>query len=232
MAEIGALQEEWRIWEDDLAFEQRIAAGAMGEVWKGSWAMLPERDVAIKEVFLNMSDVVQKPKISHDSRSIAIEKRLQRREKRRQARIDAKKRKMKKKIVGDTIDLSSSLLSNEHTPGNDLHNGGADSEERSLGNVSTLLHSSSVTPKSEIVDQAAFSDKEIALLARLRHRRGVLFHGAGQLSTGQLFLVTEFMHGGDLRSTLDRNKHENNLTWRNRVSIAKDIAEGMAFLHG
>merc|ERR1711871_747965 len=129
-------------------------------------------------------------------------------------------------------DLSTSLLTStrrsEHIDGKNH----SDSDKEELIDVSSVLHSSSVLSKSDLADQAAFSDKEIALLSRLRHRRVVLFHGAGQLTTGQLFLVTEFMHGGDLRSTLDRNKHENNLTWRNRVSIAKDIAEGMAFLHG
>jgi serine/threonine protein kinase len=114
---------------------------------------------------------------------------------------------------------------------------GAASKARQLYGFSTTSRF------GDSADQAAFSDKEIALLSRTRHRRVVLFHGAGQLSSGQLFLVTEFMHGGDLRSTLDRNRNlmmgGNGggdagllLSWRMRVSIAKDIAEGMAFLHG
>ena len=232
MAEIGALQEGWRIWEDDLAFKQRIAAGAMGEVWKGSWAMLPERDVAIKKMFLNMSDVVQKPRLSNNARNDAIEKRLQRREKRRQARMGSKKKKKKKKKTSnDSTDLSESLLNSDQKSERIDKRIYVDSSKKEISEVSTMLHSASVLSRSDVVDQAAFSDKEIALLSRLRHRRVVLFHGAGQLSTGQLFLVTEFMHGGDLRSALDRNKKENRLTWHNRVSIAKDIAEGMAFLH-
>ena len=57
----------------------------------------------------------------------------------------------------------------------------------------------------ELEKQGAFADKEVAMMARMgRHRALVLFHGCGTLKNGQLFLVSEFMSGGDLRHALDK----------------------------
>ncbi len=79
-------------------------------------------------------------------------------------------------------------------------------------------------------DGTVFRDKEISLLMRTRHRRVVLFHGAGRLeTTGEIFLVSEFMSGGDLMTWLSDGRV---FPFRERVDVARDIAEGMAFLHG
>merc|ERR1711871_1363900 len=74
-----------------------------------------------------------------------------------------------------------------------------------------------------------FKDKEISLLMRTRHRRIVLFHGAGLLRTGEIFLVSELMTGGDLAGLLMDAKRD--FRWSQRLLVARDIAEGMAFLH-
>lgn len=78
-------------------------------------------------------------------------------------------------------------------------------------------------------DGTVFREKEISLLMRTRHRRVVLFHGAGRLEkTGEIFLVSEFMPGGDLRTWLSDGRE---FSFRDRVDVARDIAEGMSFLH-
>ena len=90
-----------------------------------------------------------------------------------------------------------------------------------------------ITPDSmdEVLTNGAFGDQEVALLTKTPSHRNVLFViGAGQLKkTGQIFLVSEFMSGGDLRTLLDRTSEL--LPWKRRVQMASDIAEGMAFLH-
>ena len=66
---------------------------------------------------------------------------------------------------------------------------------------------------------------------RTRHRRVVLFLGAGSLLTGkrEIFVLLEFLPGGDLRMLLDDRSKA--LEWPARLRIASDIAEGMSFLH-
>jgi serine/threonine protein kinase len=87
-----------------------------------------------------------------------------------------------------------------------------------------------VTPNSDI-SRGAFGDREVALLAKTPPHKNIVFViGAGQLrESSQIFLVSEFMSGGDLRSLLDN--HEKKLTWERRLQIASDISEGMLFLH-
>ena len=87
-----------------------------------------------------------------------------------------------------------------------------------------------VTPDSD-VSRGAFGDREVALLAKTPPHKNIVFViGAGQSKiNSQIFLVSEFMSGGDLRTLLD---HWNtDLPWARRLQIAKDIAEGMTFLH-
>lgn len=47
---------------------------------------------------------------------------------------------------------------------------------------------------------------------------------------GDFYIVTEWVDGGNLR-TLTKDKNDT-FTWSNKVSIARDIAVAMAFLHG
>ncbi len=80
--------------------------------------------------------------------------------------------------------------------------------------------------------RGAFGDKEIAFLAKMPSHPNIVFRvGAGQLSTGRVFLVSEFMAGGDLRSFLDNVPTPAALGWERRVRFARDVADGMAFLH-
>tara|TARA_B100000795_G_scaffold258800_1_gene233220 strand:+ start:2250 stop:3062 length:813 start_codon:yes stop_codon:yes gene_type:complete len=62
-----------------------------------------------------------------------------------------------------------------------------------------------------------------------KHPRIVMFLGAGQMASNNIFLVSEFLNGGDLFSRLERKTHT--LSWTDRLIILRDIAEGMAFFH-
>ena len=84
-----------------------------------------------------------------------------------------------------------------------------------------------------ILEKGAFGDREVALLAKTPPHKNIVFViGAGQLrGNNQIFLVSEFMSGGDLRHLLDNHTDMKTIPWSNRLQIASDIAEGMAFLH-
>jgi len=47
--------------------------------------------------------------------------------------------------------------------------------------------------------------------------------------TGDIYIVTEFIPGGNLRQTL--KNHELELSWERRIGFAKDIALAMTYLH-
>ena len=95
----------------------------------------------------------------------------------------------------------------------------------SIDELTSNVRGRSVSDRNAIV----FRDKEIELMMRTRHRRVVFFFGAGQMQRGNVFLVSEFMHGGDLTTRIMNSQP---LSWPQRAQIAADVAEGMAFLHG
>lgn len=73
----------------------------------------------------------------------------------------------------------------------------------------------------------AFS-REVAVLVKMRHPNLVLFMGA---YLGEpLCIATEFCAGGDLFHLLHQKK-EVFLSWEQKLSLLKDIARGMHFLH-
>ena len=81
-----------------------------------------------------------------------------------------------------------------------------------------------------------FDDTETLLLQRLRHPRLVLFFGTGLLKKSKrMFIVTEYLDGGDLMSFIRRSASSSNYTslypWTQRLNHAMNIAEGMQFLH-
>ncbi|XP_051174034.1 LIM domain kinase 1 isoform X2 [Leptopilina boulardi] len=69
--------------------------------------------------------------------------------------------------------------------------------------------------------------KEVAVLRSLHHNNVLRFIGV-LYKDKKLHLVTEFIAGGTLREKLHDGKH---LPWEQRISFAKDIAAGMAYLH-
>ncbi|OQR95988.1 protein kinase [Achlya hypogyna] len=79
-------------------------------------------------------------------------------------------------------------------------------------------------------EEAVLFSKEIQTMGRLSHPKIVEFIGATWTSGYDLSAVTEFMDGGDVRTLLENQKI--NLSWKKqKISIAIDTAEALAYLH-
>lgn len=70
--------------------------------------------------------------------------------------------------------------------------------------------------------------KEVAVLRSLHHTNVLRFIGV-LYKEKKLHLVTEYIAGGTLRELIHDISQP--LPWEQRVSFAKDIAAGMAYLH-
>lgn len=77
-------------------------------------------------------------------------------------------------------------------------------------------------------DNRSRSLREIQILNKLEHPHILRYVGAC-VHEGQLHPLTEYVDGGSLEDLLRDSKQE--VPWRTRVKIARDIASGMAFLH-
>ena len=84
---------------------------------------------------------------------------------------------------------------------------------------------------SGVMDSAASVDfeRECAVLQRVQHPNLLSFYGHGVTSDNRNFIVTELMAGGSLASALHDSTVD--LPWHVRVSIALQVATGMAYLH-
>jgi LIM domain kinase 1 len=77
-------------------------------------------------------------------------------------------------------------------------------------------------------DMQKYIQRELATLKGLRHPNIVQLLGLCKDDTG-IYIVTEFIPGGDLRSKLKDSDLE--LSWHLRVKIAIDVAYAMNYLH-
>lgn len=78
-------------------------------------------------------------------------------------------------------------------------------------------------------EEVGFS-REIQTMARLTHPKIVRFIGCTWTSVKDLSAVTEFMDGGDVRTLLENRKID--LSWqKEKISIAIDVAEALAYMH-
>ncbi|ELR17849.1 protein kinase domain containing protein [Acanthamoeba castellanii str. Neff] len=77
-------------------------------------------------------------------------------------------------------------------------------------------------------DMQKYIEREMATLKGLRHPNIVQLLGLCKDDTG-IYIVTEFIPGGDLRSKLKDDSLE--LSWLLRVKIAIDVAYAMNYLH-
>jgi len=88
-----------------------------------------------------------------------------------------------------------------------------------------------VAVKQETVrhkDLAKYLASEVAVLRAVSHPHLLRYVGAAEHNRS-VALVTEFMSGGDLRSILGNKAVE--LSWRLRLTLARDALEGIAHLH-
>jgi len=85
--------------------------------------------------------------------------------------------------------------------------------------------------RDELADEPGlaerFQDEGIAL-ATLRHPNIVSVLDVGRAETGQLYLLMEWIEGGDLRTTL---KRETRLPWRDAVTLTTQLLSGLAEAH-
>lgn len=70
--------------------------------------------------------------------------------------------------------------------------------------------------------------RELGILRESRHPNVVQFMGTTQ-HEGRLFMVTEYVGGGNLKSWIKDKSRD--LSWRLRVSFALDVARALAYLH-
>jgi len=81
------------------------------------------------------------------------------------------------------------------------------------------------------------NSQEIKFLMRTRHRRLVMFVGFGICGDGtkDMFVVMEYLSGGDLSSRIWRSSTSSNNgnypSWSHRIRWITDIAEGLTYLH-
>lgn len=79
-------------------------------------------------------------------------------------------------------------------------------------------------------EEAIAFSREIMTMSRLVHPKIVRFIGATWTNSKDLGGVTEYMDGGDVRTLLENRKID--LSWRReKISMAVDIAEGLAYMH-
>eukprot|EP00003_Mantamonas_plastica_P001788 TRINITY_DN11291_c0_g1_i6.p1 TRINITY_DN11291_c0_g1~~TRINITY_DN11291_c0_g1_i6.p1 ORF type:complete len:150 (+),score=29.70 TRINITY_DN11291_c0_g1_i6:143-592(+) len=77
-------------------------------------------------------------------------------------------------------------------------------------------------------EMRAYLAREISVLQRARHPNIVQFMGTSTHSSG-VYIVTEYVAGGTLRSMLEQENLD--LIWSQRVRMLTDICKAMNFLH-
>jgi len=70
---------------------------------------------------------------------------------------------------------------------------------------------------------------EIKIMSTLDHKNILKFLGASITSSGDVFLVTEFMDHGSVKDVID--KTQGKMDWKLKIRFAIDAARGMAYLH-
>jgi len=77
-------------------------------------------------------------------------------------------------------------------------------------------------------DSDMMSHNEVKWMQRARHSRLVMFLGCGrEPRRNNIFVVMEYMNGGNFLDALESRR----LSWKKRVRILCDVAEGMMYVH-
>ncbi|GJJ10054.1 hypothetical protein Clacol_004280 [Clathrus columnatus] len=78
-------------------------------------------------------------------------------------------------------------------------------------------------------DVGKYFEREYRLMKEARHPNVVLYLGLSRAPDGRIFIVSEFVEGGNLRTYIyDKSKP---LPWSLRISFATDICRALAYLH-
>jgi hypothetical protein len=231
--DLSMVNEGWRIDDSDLQWNAKLADGAFGSVWRGVWHRFPGSYVAIKIIKFvpRLDSGGDNPGDHAHLGGAGVE-----------GKNDTKKRNKKKEQARRAFSLFTKkgggggggdpLEWQRRERGSKSEGDGSRMEDHFQVDVATGAKTDTAGSGDSNDD---WVDKEIAVLMRTRHPRVVLFLGGGRLqTTGEIFLVSEFMQGGDLRQVLaDRHilTGKSTMEWSHRLQAAYDIAEGMQFLH-
>ena len=83
-------------------------------------------------------------------------------------------------------------------------------------------------PKSQLSSKSF--KNEVKILSKIRHRNIVKLHGFC-LHKQCMFLVYEYMERGSLFNLLRNNNEATQFGWFERISIIKDIAHALSYMH-
>ncbi|XP_060173447.1 protein LYK5-like [Lycium barbarum] len=72
--------------------------------------------------------------------------------------------------------------------------------------------------------------KEVNMLHKINHFNVIKLCGYCE-HKGSFFLVFEYMKNGSLREWLTKTKSRNTISWKKRIQIALDVANGLHYLH-
>ena len=85
-----------------------------------------------------------------------------------------------------------------------------------------------VLPSTEY-DVSKYFEREWRLMKECRHPNVVLYLGLSRAPDGRIFIVSEYIENGNLRSYIYDKKKP--FPWRLRLSFATDIVRALAYLH-
>jgi len=108
------------------------------------------------------------------------------------------------------------------------HSSSSKRKSTSLSNERRRVSSKSINNRAK---GHLFDNDEVKFLMRTRHERIVMFLGVGRKfggNTNEIFLVTEWMNGGNLSEFLWDQRM---VAWKQRIQILIDCLEGLSYLH-
>jgi LIM domain kinase 1 len=85
-----------------------------------------------------------------------------------------------------------------------------------------------VNPSTDY-DVRKYFEREWRLMREARHPNVVLYLGLSHAPGGKVYIVSEFVEGGNMRSYIHNKRKP--FPWRMRISFAIDIARALAYLH-
>ena len=262
--DLSMVSDGWKIDDIDLKWEKKLAEGAFGAVWRGVWDRFPGSYVAIKIIkFIPGTNSVNDSNFGDPGVGLEGKVDVKKKKKKEIKDEKDEKERCASSMTRSSMHVFHVLGEEEEKEEQEEEQEEQEGEEefpkkrhrtsKSEGDGTSRLGGEQFqfgeTKKDKNVTAAGVSatsggsgdssedwvDKEISVLMRTRHPRVVLFLGGGRLRlTGEVFLVSEFMQGGDLHQALakrDKLTGKATMKWSHRLQSAYDIAEGMQFLH-
>lgn len=201
--DIALLGSAWKLKADQVQLKKLVGSGVHGHVYRG--ALHSKWEVAVKLISTSSGRNGRTPSTS----------------------------------LGSHISLESPrFISNSYQGvASYVSSGGSYSSSKrhsaSLTGSENRISSKLIRQKRKSNQSNVFNNSEVKFLMRTRHERLVMFLGAGTMgafgeTNSDIFLVTEWMDGGNLAEFYWNKKL---VSWRQRLQILMDCLEGLAYLH-